>query len=774
VEETLSVKVDAKGEIFLPVIGKLTLAGLNFDQSRALIVNAFRKYYRNVEVNVTLQELRTLRVFVAGDARAPGAYTVNALATAFNVLYLAGGPNGQGSMRGIRLTRDGRDVGTIDLYRYLLTGDRTQDYGLQQGDTLFVPVIGPTVAVYGDVKRPALYELVGSERLRDALELAGGARSTAYLARIQLDRIVNSKRRTVLDINLTEALEKDSEPTNPLLQDGDAIGIFPVSEMRTGVVRIDGPVQNPGVYELREGMRVSDLIKEARGLRSDVEVYLSRGDVIRALPDTRLKMLPFNLQDALSGGNQDLLLKEQDKVVIYSQEHVAYQGYVEVQGNVERPGLYQRPTGMRISDLLFQAGLTKKDAYRRRANLVRSQPDGNQEVLAVNLDSIDAGVPSSDLELQDMDTLKVFTVEEADSTFRHRWVKIEGAVQRPGSYERQSNMTLQDLIFVAGGLLPSAADEAEIARMGSAGDTVVLTSNLVSLYHQDDERQNVLLQNRDYVLVKLREAFREWTPTATTLGQFNNPGEYAIREGKDTLLSLIKRAGGLTPEAFPEGAVFTRAVAKLVVPDQKNQADKVKDEMDQTARSLSSAWALGSKGAVIEAGKGTQVSGTQPVTAATVDGEALVGAREIGEIVPTRRIAIDLRGITEGSSPDIVLEEGDYLHVPRRPTTIFTAGAVINPGPILFAGKENVKNCVKRSGGYTLDAAPPRSVIVRANGLVESAKQSSWMQLGDILVVPTKPMIYEKPKSWLESFGEIAQLAASSATTVYLLSQIGK
>jgi len=778
-ETVEEVTVNPTGDIYLPVAGLLTVQGLTFDQAKKVIADALKRYYRNLEVEVTLTELRALRVFVAGEAARPGAYTLSALSTTFNALYVAGGPNARGSMRNIRLIRRGKEAGVIDLYEYLLTGNRSIDFELQQDDTVFIPVIGPVVAVYGAVKRPALYELRGGERLKDAIELAGGPLSSAFLGRVQVDRVEHGVRRVIRDVSLAEVLSKDDDQNNLLLQDGDAIGLFEVPSRRGGAVQIEGPVEKPGSYELSPGMRVSDLIARANGLRPDVEIYQQRADILRLLPDTRLQRIAVDLPKALAKDpEKDLLLQEYDRLILYTGEDIPLHDYVEVRGNVERPGLYQRTEKMKVSDLLFVAGLPQVSTFRERADLIRTRPDETTEIIPVNLAKIESGETSADIELKDRDVLRVYTVAEADAEWGRRWVTIAGAVQRPDRYPRQENMTLKDLIFAAGGLLPEAASEAEIAR--PQGDrTIILKSDLDALFQSGDERQNVLLQNQDHVLVKTRNEYVTTPATVTLSGEFRFPGTYALSGKRERLSTILQRAGGVTPEAFLEGAVFRRRLDTLIVPDLTRQADQVKENMEAVTRKRYEAYVVAQKGPYppsLTAAQAAKEAGTTAFTqAATVaaagEGVAAVAPRPIGEIVQTQRLAIDLVKVFEGKQ-DLYLENGDTLFVPKRPTTVVIAGAVVNPGPLLFEGENPVSYYVQRCGGYSADASPARSVVIRANGIVEPVEKAKKLRLGDILVVPTRPMIYKAKKDWLETFGQFAGIVANVASTAYILLSI--
>jgi len=353
-------------------------------------------------------------------------------------------------------------------------------------------------------------------------------------------------------------------------------------------------------------------------------------------------------------------------------------------------------------------------------------------------------------------------------------VTIAGAVQRPDKYPRQENMTLKDIIFAAGGLLPEAASEAEIARP-QGERTVILTSNLEALFQSGDERQNVVLQNRDHILVKTRREYVVEPSKVTLSGEFRFPGTYALRGRREKLSDLLERAGGMTAEAFQGGVVFRRRLDSLVVPAQTNQADKIKDQMEAVTRKRYEVYVVAKNAQIPPSLSPAQASPsaettafTQAATVAQAGEAAAVAARPIGEVIPTQRLALNLPNIIEGKQ-DIYLEEGDTLHLPKRPTTVIIAGAVVNPGPLLFAGEKTVSYYVNRSGGYSFDAEPSRSVAVRANGLVTRVKKDTKMQLGDILVVPTRSMVYTAKKNWLDTFGQFAEIVANVASTAYIL-----
>jgi protein involved in polysaccharide export with SLBB domain len=320
-------------------------------QFEAMVLREYGRHFRQIQGRVTLDRIRSLQVMVAGDAMSPGLYTISALSTAFNAIYQAGGPTPRGSMRRIALIRNGEQIATIDLYDYLLTGRRVQDYALEPGDTLFVPVVGAVVGIKGCVKRPALYELAGGERLRDLIEMAGGVRAATYLDLVQIERIRDHSERVLADVDVSALVDGD-DTHNLKLRDGDLIAVGSVLDRRANSVELLGRVARPGLYELKPGMRVKDLVAEAQGTLGEVD--MTRAEILRIEPDETTRLIPFALGKALEGDPQaNLALQPGDQVTIYAPGQVQRRRKVSIGGAVQRPGTYDRLAGMRLADLVF-------------------------------------------------------------------------------------------------------------------------------------------------------------------------------------------------------------------------------------------------------------------------------------------------------------------------------------------------------------------------------------------------------------------------------------
>jgi protein involved in polysaccharide export with SLBB domain len=854
-ETTLEPTIDARGQVHVPLMGLMTAGGVTIDSFEAKVLSGLRRHFAHLEGTVTLASLRALRVLVAGEATRPGAYTVSSLSTAFNVLYQAGGPNGRGSMRSIRLLRGDRVVGEIDLYEFLLTGRRARDYKLVSGDTLFIPVAGRTVGIRGEVRRRALYELVPNESLADLIQMAGGIEATTDIRRIQIERIQDNQRRIVLDLDLARVLDPQPGDAPVELLDGDVITIYRVLDKRMNTVELVGPVARPGFYELKPNMRVSDLVEAAQGLRG--ETYMERAEILRTNGDSTVSIIAFNLGQALSGG-ENPALERWDRVVLYPPEHIKDPGVVSLIGRVRRPGTYARHEGMRINDLIFAAGGLREEAYMQRANLVRSRGDGSHITIAVDLSKVLAGADDVNLPLQDGDQLIVSSQAEAEwqqrsvsvegavqrpGTFprtegmrlkdllfqvggplpdaflpranllrflpgekretvaldleailagrgedvvlrdrdhlvifrrqevqwQERVVRIEGAVQRPGAYERTEAMTLSDLLFQAGGTLPQAASWVEVARTRGAEGTAVMIADLRRL-RDGGASDDIALCDGDRVLVPEVGQYQRAPQTVRIAGEVRFPGAYALEGRGETLGHLLRRAGGVADSAFLKAVIFIRRIGNMVTEYQEQIARQVQARAEARADlQYQLELAKAAKGAaplLPSAGAPTLSVQTPQSGAAT----AVAPAQKLGELINSGRVPINLAAIiaAPGGPADVPLEDGDMLIVPPRPTTVLVTGAAVSPGAVLFEPGQPIDHYVERTGGYDEDANPGRLVVLRADGTVLRRDLVKEIEPGDIIVIPSRPVILREKETWSD-VSKALSAAANAAITFYLI-----
>jgi polysaccharide biosynthesis/export protein len=367
------VTVERDGSVYLPQVGTIPVSGLTMIDAQKLIEGRVRRLLKRFDMHMSVARIRTMKVFVVGEVVRPGAYEVSSLATASYGLHAACGPSRSGSLRRIRVVREGKTVGELDFYRFFLNGDRTQDMRLKAGDTLLVPPIGPVAAISGPVRRPGIYELPGKTVLSALIELAGGLQPTADMRRARIFRVQPGRERTIVEVSRGLA---HSEAGEPLVQDGDYIRINAIWTKFENAVVLDGAVRNPGLYAFRPGLRLSQLV-----LREQLtpESYRERGEILRTDPVTyQTSLIVFSPARVLAGiRGADLELRRLDRVVIASQARGPET--VTVNGEVWRPGQYPKRKGEHLSSLLERAGGFRDQAFPRGTVLVRPSVKAQQQ-----------------------------------------------------------------------------------------------------------------------------------------------------------------------------------------------------------------------------------------------------------------------------------------------------------------------------------------------------------------------------------------------------------
>jgi len=332
-QQRYQLTIDKSGAINIPDVGPVNLRGVSFETGKAMIKNRLMEIYNgmtgefpNTWAEVTLVGGRSIKMVVIGEINTPGSYTLPANAAAFNALYLSGGPNENGSLREIRLIRDGATVKTIDVYDFLLKGDPSANIQLREQDILFVPNYKTRVEIAGQVKHPGYFEMKKNETLNNLITFAGGYSENAYAQSITITRN-NEKEREVKTIAAA-----DFDKTT--LQNGDLVLIDQLLDRFSNRVAINGAVFHPGNYELTPGMKLSDLIKSADGLREDA--FMNRGLISRRNPDNTLATISFDVKEVTDGHN-DLLLQKEDQVLIRSLFDMREAQTVKIFGEVAKP-----------------------------------------------------------------------------------------------------------------------------------------------------------------------------------------------------------------------------------------------------------------------------------------------------------------------------------------------------------------------------------------------------------------------------------------------------
>ncbi|MDX2065289.1 MAG: SLBB domain-containing protein [Fimbriimonadaceae bacterium] len=855
------LKIDGTGAIIVPgTTQRVILRGQTLAQATDSIRAVTRRYLRDAAVELSLSELRTISIRVLGEAIAPGTYEVPSIITVFNALYAAGGPTDNGSFRNVELRRPGMAIKRLDLYRLLLKGDPSLDVAMQPGDTLFIPPAENRVAVKGEVKRPAVYELRTGESLRDALAYAGGARVTGVTQQVAVESVRPGQSRVLIDANLFGS----NKSNNPVLYDGDTVEIFSIRDLLTNVVTVEGAVDQPRTFAHSRGMRVADLVTLARGLTANA--YTPRADLYRKNPDGSLTLIPINLADALKrSANDNVEIKVEDRLKVYTIEEATFLNprRIQLAGEVQRPGNYVRANGMtirdlliqggglkptandrvgllqrftpdgqpadlvkvnlakaaagdpaenyalqdndiltvnaitfteyvpeqtveivgavtkpgvytlfkdmRVTDLLFLAGATLPDASLARTYLQRTNPNGTQgPLVVVDLEKLRGGDTSQNVRLQPKDKLTIF--KESEVQFRGpETVTISGAFLRPGTYPKSDKMTLRDVIDLAGGVLPTAAESLELVRAWEQVGTPVTRVRVADAL-AGDPRANLDLRSGDTITLPNRSDLRERPRIVFIQGAVKYPGPYMLTGANDRLSNLVSRAGGMTERAFPLAAEFARDPRNLSTPKQQNLQPRlaatlqlVAEDEYKRANALADLDRLRivfSQGASISGGGGVQqilpqggVVASRDITpgqsldqalAQALSSEAASKARTLkeSEIVPTGNLDVnlDLALRRPNSKEDVVLQDGDIITIPERPTTVAISGAVVLPSAIVWVPGKPLEYYLERSGGLTNDASISEILVIRASGAVVRYKKGLRIEVGDNVLVPTKVM----------------------------------
>jgi polysaccharide biosynthesis/export protein len=362
-EGIYTLMVSKEGEVTLPKVGVVSVAGLRFGELEKTLKRHLSNYYSNFNLSVAMGNLKTISVYVVGEVADPGNYNLSSLTTVYGALFAAGGPTKKGTLRAIQVLRSGKIVKTIDLYELLMKGDRSQGIKLQHEDTVFVPLIGPIAGIAGMVYRPAIYELKGNESIGDVVQMAGGIMPIALGSRLQLNRFANNQRQVLLDIEIADNASASMQQAPELrqkVQNMDLIRIMPIYANIWEFVSVSGDVRNAGNYQWRPDLKLKEIIEQAQLLPT---ADMHKVEIVRLTDDFKDRtILDLNLDAIMRGDEkQNIPLMPRDQVKVYTLYRQAEK--VSIQGEVASPGEYEITKGQRLSDLLRRVGGFTKEAY---------------------------------------------------------------------------------------------------------------------------------------------------------------------------------------------------------------------------------------------------------------------------------------------------------------------------------------------------------------------------------------------------------------------------
>lgn len=628
--------ISPDGNIVVEGIGPIYLNGLTVKEANARVKNEFSKIYAiasgNVSIRLTLGQIRSIQVNVMGEVAVPGTYTLPSLASAFHALYNAGGVNPIGSLRSVKIYRNGKEVADVDIYEYIMQGKSDLNILLQDGDVVVVSPYANLVDLSGKVKRPMIYEMRNQETVADILNYAGGFTGDAYKKNI---RVIRKSGREHQVYNVDE-----NNFDTFILTDGDQVSVDSVLPRFENKVEIKGAVYREGLYAIGEGVNtLKELLDKAEGIRGDA--FLNRAVLYREKPDLTLEVFSVDIAGLLEGTAGDIVLKKND--VLY--------------------------------------------------------------------------VPS------------IFDLQE-DYT-----IVVKGAVQNPGTYKFADNMTLEDLVVQSGGLLESASTvKIDVARRikdpksTTVGDmraetfTFTLKDGLIT-----GGQPEFTLQPFDEVYVRRSPGYQEQQDIFID-GEVMFGGEYALAKKGERLSDIVIKAGGLTPEAYPEGARLMRKTT----PEEKKL-------IQQTIMKL------------------TQQGGND-----TID----IALMNLGDYYP---VGIELKKALEnpGSDYDVILKEGDRLVIPEYSGTVKISGAVMYPNTVVYKPKAKASYYISQAGGFAQRARKRRAFVIYMNGTVAVARGGRLhIKPGCEIIVPMK-----QPRKGL-GLAEIMSLTTSTTSMAAMITSI--
>lgn len=728
--QTFTLLVSRDGTINFPKLGPIVTTGLRFDELQSMLEERVGREMIGTTASISLGRLRSIRVFVLGDVSRPGSYTVSSLSTMTHALFLSGGVSNVGSLRHVELKRAGRLVQTLDLYKFLLAGDSSSDLRLQPGDVVFVPPVGARVTVEGEVKRPAIYEIKQERSLSDVLALAGGQMASSDKTYVEVERIAAGSERTVLNFDAAKPAD-----LRAAIQDGDVVRVRRVSRQISNEIKVTGYVKYPGTYPWSENRDLSTVLKQA-GLKasdSDAEIYLPIGLLQRTDKTSGVReFIDFNLADYASDTPPSLLpLEPNDLVIVFSRADIAYMSSFEVEAALNG----SRVTATNnCSALLELRQLVNSQRAARFLNVLSS------ESLVRTADSTRARLRCPDIFKE---------VPGALPALLDRGVGVYGEVLRPGLYPVAKGASLPLVLQAAAG--PTAESDPKNIEYVSYEETV---ANGRARYQKIDLTNTDL---RSYRIssgdtLNLRPIYLDQEVGSIRLmGEVKFPGTYGVVRG-ETLSQVLARAGGLTDNAYPYGAVFTRESAR------KAESASFK----RAARDLQEAAVT----AISSSGQSGDASSTAAFFDAVV--KRLENATPVGRVV----VQADPAMLKVRPEQDVIIEPGDVLMIPKRPTSVAVAGQVLNPGSLAFESGLSATDYIERAGGVAQAAKKSRAFIVFPDGAAKQLNISSWnfsrqdVPPGSLIIVPRDAAPLNK---WLLSerlLSIFSNLAISAAALV--------
>jgi len=801
-----SLVVTREGKLLIPDLGPVSVSGLTFDEVKKQLSDRFNKRIIGASTSITMGELRTIQIYIFGEVEKPGAYTISSLSTFMNALMVCGGIRRSGSLRNIFLKSNDRIIAELDFYDVLLNGHTsTGNIKLRFNNVIFVPPIGPTVGIAGEIQRPAIYELKNERTVKDMILIAGGFLPTASLTKAHIERIQNNEFKTLIDLDLSSlakdiyselgrgtslAMEYAFAGPDTLVQTGDIIRIFPVSSTMDQIVLLGGHVKHPGGYQLKNAMRISDIISSKYDLlpNADLTVAILKRETF---PQKKIRIYYVDLLNALQfpENPSNMFLQSRDELVVFNladnrskalgslvndlriqknpndRAHIFF-----INGHVRFQGAFPLQLNARLTDVIRVSGGLLPGADKNYAVVTR--PVSNNT--AITMLPIHLTNESETFMVQPEDSIYIFDqtadrtkiiqkdiqklIDSANYGQPAPVVVVNGWIKHPGKYPFKKPMTVSQLINAGGGLKDNAYGiRAEITRYSLTNDeyriTDHITLNLSDILSENTE-MDMELSPYDHLTLHKKPGWTKTKLFAEIQGEIKFPGKYPIKED-ETLSNLIWRAGGLTDQAYMFGAVFLRESVKE---KQQKSLDKLKKNLDDL---------------LVNIHLSPSVNNSEKMPASEHKHQIFKVIKQLGQVKASGRMVIDLdEAICCDSQKDIVLENGDQLYIPKFHQEVTVMGEVYYPSSHHYRKAYGCQDYIQLSGGPTVLARSDQAFVVQANGEIFSIRKGSWFNFKTNIPVTPGAIIFmplnvdrinrlENFQSWTEIFYHLAISAAS-------------
>ncbi|MDF5080789.1 SLBB domain-containing protein [Vibrio parahaemolyticus] len=741
--ETHRLRVNRAGTINFPSLGPVNVAGMHFSDVRNSLTQRVKEQMIGVRSDISLGELRTMQVFVMGDAYKPGAYAVSALTTISQAIYYSGGFGESGALRDIQLKRDGKIIRKLDMYDLLLKGDASNDVRLLPGDVVLIGSVNDTVSIEGEINRPAIYEVKAGETYQQLIQMAGGFTANAHVEQLEIKRYASHGAREALTLDFNKTQDRQSKVKN-----GDAIKILKKSEELTRYVQIEGDVRHPGYVEWRNGLRVADLFKyvdSAFNSTADVNYAV----VVREInPQRDIEVFQLSLANAiLSPGSQDnLQLQSRDRILVFNRFNNEDLDTLATQEAVSKAKtLEQAQEQAELEQQKEQEVMSSSVAVSHSANGTLNNQNTTEQAKPAKIIFRGKEITEEDFEKLKQNTRRTLLApvllqlqQQSRLGLAPQIAEVFGEVKHPGRYPITPRMTVSTLIEAAGGLTYNAFTiNAELARtaINSADERAYIDVERIDLRKaiQGSASDDAIIVGRDRLNI-LEKPNVKLQSTVTLQGEVRFPGTYTVRQG-ETLSELLERAGGLTEFAHPQGAIFTREALRLQ--EQKLLNQYAADMRAETAKKTFRA----------DSNMGSVISDPD---------KTLKFVEEASRSKALGRMVVQLNRILKDErSADFMLEDGDFLFVPTFRNTVSIMGEVQVPITYLLDNKLNVDDYLNKAGGVKKQADEDRIFVVRADGSVYKPTSGYWfgnnheeLKAGDTIVVPIDTDYRDALSTW--------------------------